>query len=139
MTDYAGDVSVQETWDALQNDPQAVLIDVRTDAEWIYVGFCDLRTINKEPLFISWALFPDMQINGSFTAMLDHNQLSKEAPLYFICRSGVRSISAASAATRAGYEKCYNVEGGFEGDPDSDHHRGQMNGWKNAGLPWLQQ
>ena len=81
-----------------------------------------------------------MQVDPEFVARVE--QLTggdTSAPLYFICRSGARSRSAAQALTAAGYGKCFNVAGGFEGDVDSQGHRGKSNGWKASNLPWVQQ
>ena len=97
---YAGDIDPRAAWDMLSRDRSAVLIDVRTSAEWAYVGAADLSTLARKPLFVEWQSFPAM--------------------------------------TAEGYARCYNVAGGFEGDRNGDGHRGSSNGWKAAGLPWLQ-
>lgn len=136
---YTDDVTVEETWKALQENKMAVLIDVRTRAEWAFVGVCDLSQVGKAPLLVSWQEFPHMEINGAFADMIMGQNIPKEAPLYFLCRSGVRSQSAAATMQAAGYEKCFNILGGFEGDHDANGHRGKVNGWKASGLPWMQQ
>ena len=135
---YAGDLTVQETWELLENNPDAVLVDVRTTAEWAYVGMPDLSPIGKAVHPVSWVLFPDMSKNASFIDEISAIQPKKSAPMIFLCRSGVRSIAAAEAATRAGFEKSYNVLEGFEGGPDAEGHRGKTGGWKVAGLKWKQ-
>ncbi len=135
---YTGDVTVKDTWTALSENDTAVLIDVRTQAEWAFVGICNLAEIGKSPILVSWQEFPHMEINQSFAKTIMSQIPDKAAPLYFLCRSGVRSQSAAAALTAAGYEYCYNVIGGFEGDPDQQGHRGNTGGWKAAGLPWVQ-
>lgn len=135
---YAGDITVQDAWKMLENDPAAVLIDVRTNAEWAYVGLPDLSSIGKRAYPISWVLFPDMSPNMNFVNDLDACQAGKAAPMIFLCRSGVRSIAAAEAATRAGYQKSYNVLEGFEGNMDPDGHRSNVGGWKAAKLAWRQ-
>ena len=135
---YAGDITVQETWDMLERDPDAVLIDVRTNAEWAYVGLPDLSSLGKSVQRVSWVLFPDMTKNPSFIDEISICQPNKAAPMIFLCRSGVRSIAAAEAATRAGYSNSYNVLDGFEGSPDGHGHRGKIGGWKAAGLNWKQ-
>lgn len=140
--DYAADLSPRETWKRLAKDQNAQLIDVRSSAEWAYVGVPDLTELGKEVIFIAWQEFPGMRINQEFsdrmTARLDALGLGPATPLLFICRSGQRSRSTAQAMTRGGYGQCYNVEHGFEGDPDSERHRGLINGWKVDGLPWRQ-
>ena len=135
---YAGDMTVQETWDLLASDPEAVLIDVRTTAEWAYVGLPDLTSLGKTVQPISWVMFPDMSKNENFIEELAALQSNKDAPMIFLCRSGVRSIAAAEAATRAGFSRAYNVLEGFEGGTDQSGHRGTVGGWKVAGLAWKQ-
>jgi rhodanese-related sulfurtransferase len=136
---YAGDVSPTEAWEALSRDRSAVLVDVRTIPEWAYVGVPDLRSLGKKAGFICWQLYPQMQVDGEFVARVEQFVADKAAPIYFICRSGARSRAAAIAITAAGYERCYNVAGGFEGDVDGEGHRGKTNGWKASNLPWVQQ
>ena len=138
------EVGPKETWDGLRNDKGAVLIDVRTHAEWSFVGLPDLSELGKELLLNQWAILPGMQQNPSFMDELD-KQLDGAAPskIYFLCRSGVRSLSAAhlvseALAARGQSVDCVNIIGGFEGDLDQDRQRGNMNGWKNDGLPWRQ-
>ena len=136
--DYAGDVGPAEAWRVLSEDPASVLVDVRTDAEWSYVGLPDLRGLGKETLCVSWQLFPPMALNPGFESALEAAGLSKEQPVLLLCRSGVRSRHAAIALTQAGYGPCYNVADGFEGPPDEAGHRGRRGGWKVEGLPWVQ-
>jgi len=136
--DYAGDLSAQEAWDLLKSDPRAVLVDVRTQAEWNFVGLPDLSSLGRDVALIEWQMFPTMQANPGFTGEAAQAQADKAAPVLFLCRSGARSKSAAIALTRAGYGKAYNIAGGFEGDLDGDRHRGRKNGWKASGLPWKQ-
>ena len=135
---YAGDISPKEAWDILEKDPKAVLVDVRTHAEWAYVGLPDVSTIGKDLHMISWILFPKGEVNTEFTDDLEDQVPDRDAPVLFLCRSGVRSIAAAEAATAAGYGKAYNILTGFEGDKDGDQHRGTVGGWKVEGLPWVQ-
>jgi len=135
---YAGDVPPKKAWDILGSEKDAVLIDVRTDAEWVYVGLPDLARLGKEPVKIAWQEFPAMQVNPKFVDAVKAAAPKKDAPLLFLCRSGQRSKSAAIAMTAAGYERCYNIAEGFEGDKDANAHRATLNGWKVAGLPWKQ-
>ncbi len=131
-------IAPPQTWAALQNDPAAQLVDVRTDAEWSYVGLPDLSAAGKEPVLIAWQLFPTGQVNGAFMDQLRKTGLTPEHKIYFLCRSGVRSVAAARAAQAAGYGDVYNVTDGFEGPPDAHGHRGGEAGWKADGLPWRQ-
>jgi rhodanese-related sulfurtransferase len=134
---YAGDLSPKQAWELLCSDAQAVLVDVRTPAEWTYVGIPDLSGIGKKPLLVPWIDFPAMQPNERF---LDEagKALEPGAPVVLLCRSGVRSRAAAAALTAAGFGPCYNIAYGFEGDPDGQRHRGTVSGWKVDGLPWVQ-
>lgn len=134
---YAGDVTPTEAWIALQKDPRAVLVDVRTHAEWSYVGLPDLRSLGREVVRVEWQQYPDGSLNDRFVDELAAAGVERDQPLYFLCRSGVRSMAAAEAATAAGWAESYNVSEGFEGPHDAQHHR-SVAGWKVAGLPWVQ-
>jgi len=141
MTDttYAGDLSPQESWNLLKSDADAVLIDVRTDAEFSFVGVADMSSLGKKSIYCSWLHYPSMDLNPDFTSELEHQKFDKDQPLLFLCRSGVRSKHAAVAMTELGYSKCYNIATGFEGDKDDALQRASHNGWKHAGLPWVQE
>ena len=134
---YAGDVTPAEAWEALSDDPVAVLVDVRTAAEWSYVGLPDLRGLAKDVVRIEWQTYPTGAVNRDFVAELAAAGVDRDAPVYFLCRSGVRSVAAAEAASAAGWVRSRNVLEGFEGPHDAEHHRA-VSGWKVAGLPWVQ-
>ena len=140
--DDVDDVEVEEVWERLKQDPDSVLIDVRTQAEWAYVGVPDLSSLGKQLYLIEWLHFPECKVNSSFTSQLESelaaNGAGQDANLFFICRSGHRSLHSAEAMAAAGYRACHNVAGGFEGPLDSEAHRGSVAGWKAAGLPWVQ-
>lgn len=129
---------MREAWARLVEDKQAVLVDVRSDAEWTFVGVPDLSSRGKAVTFVPWQIFPDMRLNGDFPAMLQRGLPDMNTQMLFLCRSGVRSRAAAQAMTALGYTRCFNVAGGFEGDTDGERHRGRINGWKAEGLPWHQ-
>jgi rhodanese-related sulfurtransferase len=135
---YTGDVAPAVAWKILSERKDAILIDVRTRAEWSYVGLPDLGPIGKKPALVEWQVFPSMQPNPEFVGALAGAITNKEAPLLFICRSGARSAAAAKAMTAAGYSTCLNVADGFEGPLDAQSKRGSAGGWKAAGLPWRQ-
>ena len=135
---YAGDVAPKTAWKILSEHKDAVLIDVRTRAEWNYVGLPDLDTLAKKAALLEWQVFPSMQPNPEFVAALSGALADKETPLLFLCRSGARSAAAAKAMTAAGYSTCLNVADGFEGPLDAQAKRGASGGWKAAGLPWRQ-
>ena len=129
-------VSPRQAYDVLVADPRARLVDVRTDAEWSYVGLPELP--GAAPLLIAWQLFPSGQVNGRFMDQLHAAGVEADAPVYFLCRSGVRSVAAASLAGAHGFGRAYNVVDGFEGPVDGAGHRGAVAGWKADGLPWAQ-
>lgn len=136
------DVDVREAWRRLSQSQDATLIDVRTSSEWTFVGVPDLSSIGKTVLRLEWKSFPEGRINPSFVpdleAALAAAGATKDTELFFLCRSGGRSLSAAKAMAAAGYRACHNVAGGFEGPPDPQGHRGTVDGWQAAGLPWIQ-
>ncbi|MBX3489870.1 rhodanese-like domain-containing protein [Parvibaculum sp.] len=138
--DYAGDVTPEEAFRVLGADPNATLVDVRTRAEWSFVGLPDLSGMGKEPMLLEWQVFPAMERNPRFADDLASalGPDKKDVPVFFLCRSGARSRAAAIALTAAGFGRCFNIAGGFEGDLDSARHRGGRNGWKATGLPWAQ-
>ncbi len=136
--DYAGDLPPTAAYDLLRDEPTAQLVDVRTDAEWTYVGIPDLAAVGRAPIKLAWQIFPTMQVNPAFVGTLASQIADKSTPLVFLCRSGVRSKAAATAMTAAGYTRAYNIADGFEGGPDGEKHRGRISGWKASGLPWLQ-
>ncbi len=132
---YAGDATPTEALDAVKSDERAVIVDVRTLAEWNFVGLPD---VGRPVVTIEWNSFPSGEPNPDFLAQLQQAAIGEDQPVYFLCRSGARSAAAATAATAAGYTKAFNIAGGFEGDPDADGHRGSVNGWKAEGLTWRQ-
>ncbi len=129
---YAGALLPREASDLLANTPQAQLVDVRTRAEWEWVGRI------PGALLIEWNQWPAGERNPRFLAELRAQVPDASVPVLFICRSGARSHHAAVAATQAGYSCCFNVLEGFEGDKDAHGHRNTIGGWRAAGLPWVQ-
>ncbi|ORW92411.1 sulfurtransferase [Mycobacterium szulgai] len=122
----------------LSDNPRAVLVDVRTDAEWSFVGVPDLSSLGREVVFIEWNK-SNGQPNDGFLAQLQEQVPTgqDDRPVIFLCRSGNRSIGAAEVATEAGIGPSYNVLDGFEGHLDAHAHRGET-GWRALGLPWRQ-
>jgi rhodanese-related sulfurtransferase len=141
-TGYAGDISAEEAFSILKRDKTSVLVDVRTKAEWAYVGVPDLSVLGMRPLLIEWQEFPSMKVNGEFAARLDamlrEQNAGADAPLLFLCRSGARSRAAAVAMSSAGRTQCFNIANGFEGPLDDKQQRGLVDGWKAQNLPWSQ-
>jgi len=139
---YAGDIASIDAYGLLARDAVATLVDVRTQAEWAFVGVPDLSPLGKATLFLEWQAYPSMAVDESFaarlSAMLETARVDRGAPLVFLCRSGSRSRHAAGAMTGAGWAPCFNVSDGFEGPLDASRRRGAIGGWKAAGLPWVQ-
>ncbi|MBE8190876.1 MAG: rhodanese-like domain-containing protein [Alphaproteobacteria bacterium] len=135
---FAGHVSPAICWQTLCAQAQCHLVDVRTRPEWAFVGTADMAQAQGTLIMAEWQNFPTMQENQGFVEEVSAAVADKSVPLFFLCRSGARSLAAAVAMTQAGFAQCYNVVGGFEGDIDAHNHRGQMNGWKSAGCPWIQ-
>jgi rhodanese-related sulfurtransferase len=139
---YEGDVTPDHAWNVLSSSARAALVDVRTAAEWAFVGAPDLSGAPGTFLRVEWQRYPDMARNPDFVAdvgsALAEAGVGRDDPVFFLCRSGVRSAAAAAALTAAGYRNCYNISGGFEGPLDEERHRGRVEGWKAEGLPWAQ-
>jgi rhodanese-related sulfurtransferase len=128
---YAGALLPAEAYELMQKAPGAKLIDVRTRAEWDFVG----RVPGSVP--IEWQTYPSSQPNPAFLDELTA-QTDRDAIVMFLCRSGARSHAAASAASQIGYANSYNILQGFEGDKDAQGQRASTGGWQFAGLPWVQ-
>lgn len=129
---YAGALLPAEAHALLQQLPASKLVDVRTQAEWEYVGHI------PDTVLIEWNTYPNGQRNPDFLDELQAEVAKGDAPVMFLCRSGARSHHAAQAATQAGYPNSYNILEGFEGDKDANGHRNTVGGWRFAGLPWIQ-
>jgi rhodanese-related sulfurtransferase len=129
---YFGAVTPSDAYALIKAAPGARLIDVRTRPEWDYVGHV------PDSSLLEWNLYPDGTRNPEFLAQLRIQAPDPDAPVLFLCRSGVRSDGAARMATAAGYSKAFNILEGFEGDKDARGQRGTLGGWRKAGLPWVQ-
>ncbi|WP_434776945.1 rhodanese-like domain-containing protein [Neisseria sp. Ec49-e6-T10] len=128
---YYGLASAAETWAVLQQTTDAILIDVRTQAEFQFVGHV------PDSVLIEWKSFPGMKTNEHFLEQLQ-KITKKDQIIFLLCRTGARSHDAALAATAIGYTHLINIEHGFEGDKNAAGHRGCVNGWKASALPWIQ-
>ena len=133
---FLGDIGSIQTWQALQSQPEAVLVDIRTRAEWTYVGGPDLSSLGKSVIQVEWQVFPSMERNPRFVRELQAQGIAPGRLVYLICRSGIRSRDAAEFLTERGYAT-YNVAAGFEGPIDGNGHRG-VSGWRAEQLPWKQ-
>ncbi|HUL40348.1 MAG TPA: rhodanese-like domain-containing protein [Burkholderiales bacterium] len=128
---YAGALLPKEAYLLMTEAPNAKLVDVRSRAEWDWVG----RVPGS--VEIELLAYPGSQPNPNFLNQLKQ-QVKPDSLVMFICRSGQRSHNAAIVATQTGYESCFNVLEGFEGAKDSAQHRNTIGGWRVAGLPWVQ-
>lgn len=144
MNDIADKAKVQsltpnQAWDMLQSHPSAILVDVRSHMEFLFIGH-PVGAVN-----IPWIDEPDWKINPRFAAEvrqlilggLSHGQ-GDDVPVLLICRSGKRSLEAGEQLCVDGFRRVFNVLDGFEGELDDKHHRSSLAGWRHAGLPWEQ-
>ncbi|MDD5214910.1 MAG: rhodanese-like domain-containing protein [Methylococcales bacterium] len=122
----------QQTWDFLQQNPNAALIDVRTKMEHLFVGH------PPKAIHIPWKEAPDWQLNPNFVAQVRQVVSNPNTPILLLCRSGQRSMEAAVLLEQSGYTHLINIAEGFEGALDENKQRGNVNGWRFAGLPWQQ-
>ncbi len=117
--------------------PDTVLVDVRTDAEWRFVGVPDISALGRDVVYVEWNRTDGSHNDGFVDDLIASGVTPGERPVVFLCRSGNRSIGAAESATVAGIAPSYNMLDGFEGNLDDQQHRGGT-GWKAVGLPWVQ-
>jgi rhodanese-related sulfurtransferase len=138
------EVDPEQAYGILESQPGTALVDVRTRAEWAFVGLPDLAGIGRPVWPVEWVSFPAMTRNPGFLSELaERSGGNLPERMLFICRSGARSLAAAKAVAAAMAEQgiathCTNVAEGFEGDLDAEGRRGRVNGWKVRGLPWRQ-
>ncbi|PKM12557.1 MAG: sulfurtransferase [Gammaproteobacteria bacterium HGW-Gammaproteobacteria-3] len=125
-------LDAKQAWQLMQQQPQAVLIDVRTAMEHSYVGH------PPDAVLIPWKEFPDWQVNPAFVEQVKNIVSDIDTPVLLLCRSGQRSLAAANALEAAGYRHLINIADGFEGALDAHKQRGKLNGWRFHGLPWEQ-
>lgn len=132
---YAGAVTPAEAYQLLQANPAIKLVDVRTNAERDWIGRVAIS--EGQHLAIEWNMYPGARPNPDFLSQLENAAADKQSVLLFLCRSGVRSRHAAKLATENGYQNCFDILEGFEGDKDEHGHRKTVSGWCKAGLPWI--
>jgi len=136
------EITSQDAFEILKTNSNSVLIDTRTFEEINFVGFVDPSSFSNRMIILPWQLYPEMQENPDFAHALEESlkelNLNSQTQLLFICRSGARSRAAAINSLNLGYNNCYNIEHGFEGDLNAGSHRGKVNGWKASHLPWRQ-
>ncbi|MGW8247263.1 MAG: rhodanese-like domain-containing protein [Acidiferrobacterales bacterium] len=129
----------KQAWQLIQEQPNAVLIDVRSEMEFLFVGH------PAGAIHVPWIDEPTWKINPNFVTEVRKvilGGVSQEkggsVPVLLICRSGKRSLEAGEALIKDGMDHIYNIEDGFEGELDNNHHRSTVGGWRHAGLPWEQ-
>ncbi len=122
----------RQAWELLQENADAVLVDVRTKVEHLFVGH------PPNAIHVAWKEAPDWQVNPQFVADVKKAVPDLDAPLLLLCRSGQRSLDAAKALEEAGYQLLINIVDGFEGPLDDKKHRGNLGGWRFYNLPWQQ-
>ncbi len=133
-------ITPQEAWELLQSNPRALLIDVRSNMEFLFVGH------PVGAIHVPWIDEPDWTINPHFVTQVrklvlggvcdEHSEGC--TPIVLICRSGKRSLEAGELLVKEGFREVYNINEGFEGDLDEHHHRSSVGGWRYRGLPWEQ-
>ena len=122
----------KQAWDQLQNNPDTVLVDVRSAGEYTFVGH------PPSAVLIPWKEAPEWAVNPNFLNQVEEIVPTKETPVILMCRSGHRSMQAAQALEAAGYTQVANMDEGFEGDLDDNKQRSNINGWRFHQLPWQQ-
>jgi len=122
----------QQSWDLMQSNPSAVMIDVRTKMEHSFVGK------PLEAIHVPWKEAPQWTLNAEFVSQVEQIVTDKSVPVLLLCRSGVRSLEAANALEGAGFSHLVNILDGFEGALDENKHRGNLSGWRYSQLPWEQ-
>ena len=133
-------LSPQKAWQMLQDDTRAILVDIRSSMEFLFVGHA------KGSVHVPWIDEPDWVENPHFVTDIRKLMLGGAVctvddgcvPVVLICRSGKRSLEAGNALLKAGFTRIFHVDEGFEGDLDDDHHRSSINGWRFHNLPWEQ-
>ena len=137
-------IEPKAAFEILAENKESLLVDVRTDAEFKFVGIVDSSKLSNETLLLPLLNFPNMSENSDFIKNLENHtkeispQNHKNLQIFFICKTGGRSNSSANIANELGFSNCYNIINGFEGDLDHNNQRGNINGWKAEKLPWKQ-
>jgi rhodanese-related sulfurtransferase len=122
----------QQCWNFLLHNPAAVMVDVRSKMEHLFVGH------PPGAIHIAWKEAPDWQLNSNFINEISHNVPDHNTPILLLCRSGQRSLDAALALDAVGYKHLINIADGFEGPLDALKQRGHQAGWRFSRLPWQQ-
>jgi len=140
QTDHIDSISAQQAWDMLQHNAKAILVDIRSSMEYLFVGH------PVGAVHVAWIDEPEWIVNPDFVTEIRKLMLGGVvcepgeacAPIILICRSGKRSREAALALINAGLENVYHIDEGFEGELNEHHQRSTQGGWRYRGLPWEQ-
>jgi rhodanese-related sulfurtransferase len=137
--DQLNHLTPEEAFDILQHVPSALLIDIRSNMEFLFVGHPEAA------LHVPWIDEPDWDVNPNFVKEVRQlmlggvcDQGEGTPPIILICRSGKRSVDAGNVLLDAGFHNVCHIDEGFEGDRDNEHHRSSVGGWRFRGLPWQQ-
>ncbi|MCK5727534.1 MAG: rhodanese-like domain-containing protein [Thiotrichaceae bacterium] len=125
------ELTAKQAFTFLTENPDARLVDIRSSMEFLFIGH------PTTAIHLAWMDDPDWDINPNFVKEVSQQQV-KNSPIVLICRSGNRSEKAGKQLIEAGLSHIYHINDGFEGDRDDENHRGDINGWRWAGLPWEQ-
>ena len=130
-------INPKDAFEMLKSQKNSFLVDVRTNEEFNFVGTVDASAFENRMLLNPWQTLPQMQLNPDFANILA-SKIPTNTTLFFLCKTGGRSGQSAEFALSMGYQNCFNIVNGFEGDLNQDAQRGKVNGWKASNLPWRQ-
>ena len=128
------ELTAREAWERLRADERVVLLDVRSEPEWDFVGVPLADNYHQ----VCWRHYPEMRVNPDFLVEVEASGIDRDAPVLLLCKSGVRSREAGEFLLSNGFSQCYNIVDGFEGERNDNGHRCRIDGWVAAGLPWIQ-
>lgn len=134
------ELSPKEAWNLTQENPRAVLVDIRSSMEYLFVGH------PVGAVHLAWIDEPDWEVNPDFVREIRklmlggiaNSEEQSSVPIILICRSGKRSREAGDLLISEGLDNIYHIDEGFEGDRDENYHRSTIGGWRFHGLPWEQ-
>jgi rhodanese-related sulfurtransferase len=96
---HVKEVTVEEARARLAQNPEAILVDVREDAEWQNGHATEAIHLGK----------------GILERDLEKKVPDPKAELIMYCGGGYRSILTADAAQKMGYSNVYSIIGGYKG------------------------
>jgi len=134
------EISPKQAWQLMQENPRAVLVDIRSSMEYLFVGH------PVGAVHVAWIDEPDWDVNPDFVREIRQLMLGglsstpedEGVPVILICRSGKRSHEAGDLLINEGLTNIYHIDEGFEGERDENYQRSTLGGWRYHGLPWEQ-